>query len=375
MTAITTGLELELWVVDDAGRLCDGRHLADAHERITPEFVGPLLEVRTAPHDTDAGLRRDLQSVLEAALAAARADGKRLVPLGTPLSPVEASADDERGRLFEEIYGDGVESAKNCAGTHIHLEQAPTDAGVCDQLTLLTALDPALALVSSSPYYRGGRGVDSSRALAYRRACGRAFRPFCDIWPYPDSLAAWQARVDDAYELFLRFAADRGVSPERVKAAFSPEDTVLTPVRLRRHQPTVEWRAPDSALPGQLLRLASDVRDLVGHLETSSLEVGTTGVTDGRIGVPRFETVRDLGDRAIVDGLSDDLVRAYLRRMGFDPDAYRPITGQLDGPRDLSPATARRYRLEYATRLEADVRSLAGHRGPARPATGQTPYT
>lgn len=351
---ISTGVEMELWVVDERGALCDGHHLAEAHERVDPEFVDPLLEVRTEPHDSERDLRRDLRETLEAVLDAAGEDGKHLVPLGTPLTACEAPADSARGRLFEEIYGDGVVSAKNCAGTHVHFEQDD----VLDQLNLLTALDPALALVSSSPYYLGGRGADSSRAAAYRRNCGADFHRFCELWPYADSLDEWDGRVADAYDAFLDLAEGRGVDRARVETHFDPEDTVLNPVRLRQRQPTVEWRAPDTALPSQVLRLAGDVGELLTAPVTGAPTVGSVGVDDGSVGLPSFSTLREVSEAAIRDGLASDRVRTYLEGMGLDPGAYRPIAQQLYGPSVLEESTARDLRLEYARRLQADVRSL-----------------
>ena len=355
---ITTGVEMEVWVVDEQGRLTDGGALADAHERIEPEFVGPLLEMQTEPHDSVADLRRDLEEVLATALEAAAAADRRLVPLGTPLTGVDAPADGERGRLFETIYGDGVVPAKNCAGTHVHFEQ--TD--VVRQLNLLTALDPALALVSSSPYYRGERRQQSSRARAYRTGCGAAFRQFADLWSYAEGVDEWRARVDRAYEAFVRLAEERGVDAETVAANFEPENTVLNPVRLRRCQPTVEWRAPDSALPSQVLRLVADVRELVDRVETTPVEVGAPGPRYDRVGVPRFSELRDLSELAVERGLGARRVREYLRSFGLDPDAYRPIAEQIYGPAALSEATARELRLEYARRFREDVETLSADR-------------
>lgn len=351
---LTTGVELELWVVDENGCLCDGRRLADAHERIEPEFVAPLLEVRTEPQSSEVALRRDLEDVLGTAIRAARAADKRLVPLGTPLTEVDDAAPSERGRLFEEIYGDGVRAAKNCAGTHLHFERTETRR----QLNLLTALDPALALVSSSPYYCGERTRRSARAHAYRRDCGTAFAPYCDLWSYVDSVAEWEDRVDRAFGAFTSLAKERGVSASRVERAFTPEDAVLNPVRLRRCQPTVEWRAPDAALPSEVLSLAADVGGLVEQTEAKPVAVGDPGVYDDRIGVPAFDDLYDLSRVAVNFGLAPEPVRDYLERMGFDCSAYRPLSDRIGGTDAVSEARARELRLEQARRLEADVAGL-----------------
>ncbi|NIB99568.1 glutamate--cysteine ligase [Halobacterium sp. R2-5] len=351
---LTTGVELELWVVDQYGNLSDGRHVADAHDRIEPEFVPPLLEAQTEPRASEAALRRDLQEVLRAAIRKAEIRDQHLVPLGTPLTAAAADADTERGRLFERIYGDGVRSAKNCAGTHVHFEKGDP----LEQLNLLTAVDPALALVSTSPYYCGEGVRSSARAHAYRRKCGADFHEFCELWKYADSLGEWRRRVDDAYESFKALAAERGVSPGTVEEHFEPEDTVLNPVRLRECQPTVEWRAPDAALPSEVLQLATDVRRLVEETEDKPVEVGAPGVYDDHIGVPEYPTLCGLSRAAINFGLEPTPVREYLDRLGFDSSAYDPLSPKIAGPKQVSESEARRIRLEQATRFETDVATL-----------------
>lgn len=355
------GIEVEFWVVDERGRLTDADGLVDAHEHLYPEFVGPLVEVQTTPHESETALRRELQQTLETALEHAERAGKRLVPLGTPLTTAAPPATGERGEVFERIYGDGIESAKNCAGTHVHFEKE-SDA-VTRQLNVLTALDPAIALVSSSPYYLGERGAASSRAAAYRGECGAAFERYCDLWPYADSVPEWEGRVETAYERYRDLAAERGVDPDRVEDLFDPEDTVLNPVRLREELPTVEWRAPDAALPDQLIRLAFDVRRLVARAAENQVvrvdSVAESGLDDGAIRVPEFPELASLSEAAIRRGLDSPRVVDYLERLGFDTAAYAPLTREVRGPASLDEETARDLRLEYADRLRTDVETLA----------------
>lgn len=355
MCDVKTGVELELWVVDEQGRLCDAGAVADAHERVEREFVDPLVEVRTAPHETASGLRSDLEELLSAAVRVAGANGKHLVPMGTPLTASACRANCERGRLFEAIYGSGIASAKNCAGTHVHFEKGD----VLTQLNALTALDPALALVSSSPYYRGDRTATSARAQAYRTACGPAFRRYCDLWSYADGVEEWRSRVEAAYERFTAQAREKGVSTEAVERHFEPENTVLNPVRLQECQPTVEWRAPDATLPSQVLQLAVDVGSILADLEERSLEIGAPFPRGERGRLPAFPELRDLSRRAIRDGLASADVREYLEGFGFDLSAYEPISPLRSGPPTMDEPRARRVRLDQARRLREDLESLS----------------
>lgn len=355
---IKTGIELELWVTDRDGELADGRAITEAHPRIEGEFVPCLLEVKTHPHETEQGLREDLHALLRTAIDAAADHDRRLVPLGTPLTEAKMDATGRRGELFEAIYGDGVLAAKNCAGSHIHFET--TD--VCRQLNLLTALDPALALVSSSPYYRGERSQTCSRAVAYRSDCGTECQQFCQLLDYVDSVAEWEDRTDRLYAAFRDLARRRDVPDAAVREHFRADDAVLNPVRLQQTQPTVEWRAPDSTLPSHVVSLAVDVGSLVAQTESKPLEYGTPGVTDSSIDVPAFERLQELSRRGMERGSQAPAVRNYLEAMGFDVEKYAPLSRMIDGRSVLSERGGCRARLAQSVRLERDLSSLRdGH--------------
>jgi gamma-glutamyl:cysteine ligase YbdK (ATP-grasp superfamily) len=348
------GVESEYWVVDETGALRDGRELISAHECVEPEFVAAMVEVKTPPVESEFELRHTLQSTLRTVLAAADAAGLRLVPLGTPLADSSSPIVSERGRLLERIYGDGLKPATQCAGTHVHF-----DAGnVARQVNLLTALDPALALVSSSPYYAGEGRMSASRPHAYRSLCGEEFVRFRDLWEYTTDVEMWNERLDAAYEAFRALALDRGVTDREFRACFRPEDVITSPIRVRRDFPTVEWRAPDTALPSQIVKLTTDVSRLVTQTAVKPVEIGEPSVGPRRIRVPAFEDLTELTRAAIEDGLDSPAVWAYLERMSIDPREYRPIAAEIERRSSISVPEARRIRLEYADRLEDDVRTL-----------------
>ena len=356
------GIEIEYWVIDDRGDLCDGRDLTEVHDRVKPEFIPPLIEVQTSPVETRHALERELQEVLSVVLAEAEASDRQLVPLGTPLSRISPSVTNDRGELFEEIYGGGILSAKNSAGTHVHFEKG----SVVDQINLLTALDPAIALLSSSPYYCGRFHRNCSRAHAYRYDAGEEFLPYTDLWPYAESVEERRERVDRVHERFVDLAAEKGISRDRLEEHFSPPNTILTPVRLREELPTVEWRAPDSAPPSQVVQLAADVRLLVLLTEEMPVEIAEPetptdqfGVGSDRILVPDFETLEYLTKQAIRWGTDAPAVETYLQAMGFDLDRYDPLSMRIDQKRRIGKRDAREIRLEFAGMLARDVSQLA----------------
>jgi Glutamate-cysteine ligase family 2(GCS2) len=354
MEGMALGLEVEYWVIDGAGRLCAGEEVVAAHDRICHEFVAPMVEFETPPSDDLETVCRDLREVLEAGIEAATDADKHLVPLGTPLVSETMPAISERGRLLERLYGEGIEYAKHCAGTHVHFDKR----AVPDQLNLLTALDPVLALVASSPYYDGQRLAHSSRAYVYRYETGREFSRYRDLWEYTDSMNEWNTRLADTYEELRVLAAERGIDEATFERHIEPENSVLTPVRLRLGSPTVEWRAPDAALPSQLLALLEDVTTAVVDLDGRSLEIGEEPGIDGEtVTVPAFEELRDLTREAIVEGRTP-AVEAYLDAMGIDSGRYSPLSEEIAAGERIDHERARELRLEYAARLREDVAAL-----------------
>lgn len=348
------GLEIEYWVVNAAGELCAGEEIVASHDRISHEFVAPMIEFQTPPTNDLDRTRSDLREVLETALSVANRENKRLVPLGTPFVTESMSAISDRGKLLEQLYGEGLEYAKHCAGTHIHFDKR----AVADQLNLLTALDPMLSVVASSPYYDGERLAHSSRAYVYRYETGREFSRYRDLWEYTDSVTEWNARLDEAYEELRVLADERGVSRGGFEKHIEPENAVLTPVRLRLGSPTVEWRAPDTALPSQLLSLLADASRAVSSLEERTLTVGEEiGISDEVVMIPTFSDLRDLTREAITEGRTSN-VEAYLGSFGIDSQNYRPISEEITDPERIDHERACELRLEYAARLREDVASF-----------------
>jgi hypothetical protein len=86
---------------------------------------------------------------------------------------------------------------------------------------------------------------------------------------------------------------------------------------------------------------------------------GTPGLTEDTVVVSEFETALEHVDAAIEDGLESAPLRAYLDRMGFDTDAYAPVTRDLAGRGRVTRAEAREHRLDHAARLERDLQQVA----------------
>lgn len=363
-TAQTTGgsirrsIEVEYWVIDERGRLTQPGELVDAAPGAEREFVEPLLEIKTTPCETTGELREELFDRLRSVLERADALGKGLVPLATPLytnDPIE-DLPSERTRIQDRVVGEDFEYVRHCAGTHIHVEQQP--GREIAQLNALIALDPALALVNSSPYYDGGHLAAGARSKLYRWMAYESLDHQGQLWPYAENREEWARRLERRYGEFVTQAVVAGCDRATVESSFDPEGAVWTPVQIREEFSTVEWRSPDTALPSQVVGLVDDIVGVVERAADAPVRIGgdVGGVTDDEVVLPPFDVVREYVRASIRQGLSSKQVRSYLGRMGFDVSAWDPITDEIDTPGDLTVPEARELRLEYADRLAADVR-------------------
>ena len=350
-------IEVEYWVIDRKGGLVEPEGLTTDSEQREEEFVEPLFELKTTPCETMAELRAEFVERLDHALSEAADLGKALVPLGTPIDGGSIERlPGERSRIQRRVLGEDFEYAKHCAGTHVHFEQRDAT----EQLNALIALDPTLALLNSSPYFRGRRVAAGARAYVYRKKCYERFPKHGQLWDYVESVAEWNERLEHRFEEFERAAIESGVDGRSVEANFSPDDVVWTPVRLRTEFPTVEWRSPDAALPSEILRLAGEMNAVMETLPHRNVRIeGECGrVSDDRITLPEFDRVCEYVDRAIHDGLESRELRSYLDRMGFDVGSYRPISARIGGRSSIDRDEACELRLEYARELERDVERL-----------------
>ncbi len=349
-------IEVEYWVIDSEGRLTEPGSLVEASPGTEREFVKPLLEIKTTPCETTAQLQRELFARIEAVLQRADKLDKGLVPLGTPVACEEIEdIPNDRTRIQDCILGEDFDYVRHCAGTHIHVEQQPGKA--IDQLNTLIALDPALALVNSSPYYEGEPLARSARSELYRRRAYDDLAHQGELWRYVDDINEWNRRLGQRYEEFRSAAEDAGVDRQAFISHFEPSSAIWTPVQLRQRFDTVEWRSADTALPSQIVSLADDIAGIIERVPEMEVQIdGNRGhVSDESIVLPTFDSVLEYVEAAISDGLESEMVSSYLDRMGFSVEEYDPIAADIAGEDPVDPETARQFRLDYSQQLKQDV--------------------
>ncbi|MFB6158383.1 MAG: glutamate-cysteine ligase family protein [Candidatus Nanohalobium sp.] len=333
-----TGLELEFWVIDEKGELDYAKPVAERVYFASQEFSRSMIEIQTEPHEDVEELLKEAISKTEILAELAKKDGKRIVPLGTPLNSGKVEVyESERFQIEQEVIGHEVKHAGRTAGFHLHFEKED----VLRQLNTLTALDPLLALTNASPLYQGEKIAYGCRNKVYRhKACG-AFPEQRELWPYMDSITEWREKREELFEKFENEAEKKGIKPERFERFFQPENAVWTPVKLREDYPTVEWRAPDTTLLTEVIKLVKAVKPIVQKKKRSEL--------------PEFEKVKNLSEKAIDKGLRSGEVREYIEEMGVEHSKFSPLSQRLDLPEKVSREKAREVRLDVAERLTEDL--------------------
>lgn len=333
-----TGVELEYWVTDRDGNLCSSREIAEQFDFAEQEFVDPMLELISSPHADLDEMESELIEMVASAVNYAQENGYRIVPTGTPLYAGEIKIlQTERGRLQEKIVGENIQYAKRVAGTHFHFEQTEP----LNQLNRLTALDPLLGLMNSSPYDQGENIASSSRNQIYRFKCYSEFPRHGQLWEYADSMEEWQERMDKRFEEFKQAGIEAGTPGEKMDEYFSREDALWIPIRLREELGTVEWRSPDANRLSQVIRLLRDMKPLVKN----------------GFERPEFEKVEELSRKAILeDGVA---IKDYAEEIGIDTSRYRDLSGELKRGDSITREEARELRLEAADKLEEDLFQLS----------------
>jgi gamma-glutamyl:cysteine ligase YbdK (ATP-grasp superfamily) len=342
-------------VIDEEGRLVEPDGLTDVSPGVEREFVAPLLEIKTAPCSSGRELRREFYTKLRAVLERGEELDRKLVPLATPSNcGTIRDLPDERTRVQAELIGEEFEYVRHCAGTHIHVEQQPECT--VEQVNAFIALDPALALVNSSPYYQGEAIATGARSKLYRWLAYEGLPHQGRLWSYIDDRPEWDRRLERRYEEFVTAALDAGIDRQVVEAHFDPENAVWTPVQIRDEFDTVEWRSPDTAVPSQVLRIADQLVEIVEHLRTADVRIEgeTPQCGPEEVVLPEFAQVLTSVNTAVEDGLTEE-VQSYLDGLGFETDAYHPHAASVSGRGSLTGSEARQLRLDCAERLTEDV--------------------
>ncbi|MCD9154809.1 carboxylate-amine ligase [Aeromicrobium duanguangcaii] len=281
----TVGIEEELFVVDDEGRLVAGSEaVLRAHRRLEPgdeldhELFLQQVEIQTDAHADPDALHDDLLAQRSSAVSAARAAGLHLAAVPVDVLGGTEPAPTPKSRYEEMIsrYGEIARNGMTC-GMHIHVQVPDEDAvRVIDSLRPWTPILTALS--ANAPFFNGR---DTSHA-SWR---GHLW----DTWPTAGPVEAFGDHAT------YRAMVDGWIA----SGAALDEHMVYLDARPAESYPTVEVRVADVCTEvDDALLVAEVTRGLVATILSGGLDTGSW----------RLETLKAARWRARHDGLEGALL-------------------------------------------------------------------
>lgn len=316
---------------------------------ITNEFVLNMVEIVTAASDSPENVLKNY--VLDYLLfnSVARRESVTMVGLGslpvdyiphmTPKWAYYVQNSVLEGKLqtsWMMTKDTPLTPAGNCAGIHVHTEiETPPEylfssRELQDKFNLSLMLTPLIAF-ASSPYFFGKHSAHSMRGKQY-------FNTLYGNHPLNGGLPPVMNSSQEVL-LFFKQATDNwvkkgiavGLPEEDLSHLIRKKGANWNPVRWNRTWNTVELRAFDSDridldcakyiwataamkrsdLKGEALQCVPLSGELSFDLIRKSFRV-----EGGRVSILPTNAIRELFDRSILHGLRDDLVVAYLERLG-----------------------------------------------------------
>ncbi|CAM3237035.1 glutamate--cysteine ligase [Nocardioides dubius] len=230
------GVEEELLVVDhQSGRPLGvaGKVIARGDHDLTTEFKRQQLETDSPPRSSLDVLAADLRASRDVAIAAARAEGARVVASGTaPTETTSQVVPEDRYRAMVERYGITATEQLTC-GCHVHVAVDSDDEGAVALNGIRIWLPVLLALSANSPFWQGhDTRFASFRAQAMAR------------WPSSGPPDLFADGAD--YRATVQRMVETGVLMDVAMVYFD--------ARLSARYPTIEIRVAD---------VCPDVRDTV----------------------------------------------------------------------------------------------------------------
>lgn len=226
--------------------------------------------------------------------------------------------------------------AGNCAGIHIHTEvETPPEylfssRELQDKFNLSLMLTPMIAF-ASSPYFFGEHNANSMRGEKYYFDLYKNYPLNGGLPPVMTSSQEVLLYFKEATDFWVEKGISVGLPEEDLTHLIRKKGASWNPVRWNRTWNTIELRAFDSDridldcakfiwatsamkrtdLKGEALQCVP----LKGELSADLINQ-TFAVENGKVFILPTEAIRELFRRAITDGLRDDLVLSYLKRLG-----------------------------------------------------------
>jgi gamma-glutamyl:cysteine ligase YbdK (ATP-grasp superfamily) len=226
MSKVLYGPELELTVIDENGNLSNrASSLVSAvpDENVALEIVETMLEVHCKPSSSISILHDRLTETVSNIIHTGNKMGIRLAPCSTITADKELEVfNNNYYHAMLDVLGDsGRESLKHFMGTHVHIDIGHDKEEIMNQYTLATAMDPAFAFMSSTPFYFGKSEFKDYRLFYIRNQTFNQHAPLGKLVPYQTNFSDLENYFKKSYNwLHEKFGALPYPVPKVVDTAF-----------------------------------------------------------------------------------------------------------------------------------------------------------
>lgn len=316
---------------------------------VTNEFVTNIVEIVTAPSKSPQKILKDYILNYMMVNSVAHRESVSLTPLAALPMDYLPHLTPKRAYLVQNSILAGVKqeswtmdqasplrAAGNCTGIHVHAEIETTpeflfsNRELQDKFNLGLMLTPLIAF-ASSPYFFEKHEASSMRALRYYGNVYKDFPLNGGLPPVMNSSQDVLLYFREGIDYWVDKGVEAGLSLVEMKELTRAKGAHWNPVRWNRQWNTIELRCLDSDridldaakfiwIYGAMKRLdvsgeALRCVPLPSQELTPQLIERCFRVKGNEVSILSTESINELFQLAIADGLQDPLVEQYLQRL------------------------------------------------------------
>lgn len=326
------GLEVEFHLIDDTGFIVnDSKKILDdprCNELIVPEISQSMIEVISEPKSTISELAKSFTQQIQLTRTIANDYGLRLIPTSSVGYADLKKWPTVKFENKEKIMGvDKLNITLHVCGTHVHVDKSDH---IVKQHTVMTALDPLFALMSSTPFFNAQNTMNDYRVKVYRNGAYENFQAHGGLLPYVKTADELENRYVELYSKWI----EQCTLVNCDTSEYTKLNTCWGPIRFS--QKTIESRVSDANLTSYVFALASVFMGVNRQLELIKEENGSYFIQGKSL--PSFEKLKYFEQEGIANGIKNVELAQYLQHIisfakeGLDEDEkkfLRPFENML----------------------------------------------
>ncbi|MFC1753542.1 glutamate-cysteine ligase family protein [Thermoproteota archaeon] len=325
-SGIKIGLELEFQILDQDGNVCNAAPtiLSDPanNGNIVPEGSNSMIEVIAPPSDNLEEMASNFQTEVVNLVNIAEKYGFRLLPsstIGKDAKPEETGL--LRYASKKSVLGSARKNIEyHICGTHVHTDKLP-DELLATQYKVKTAMDPAFALMASTPFHAGKNSLEDHRVHIYRNVVFDDFPLQGQLLPHVNNFDEVLERQQATYDHWISLVQKKGFSGD----GFNVLNTCWGPVRCTEN--TIEARGADANLLSRVIALGAlykGVNEFIQQYTPNTVIAENlpaqelfTFIDGKTLRLPSFQQLKAFEKAGINKGIRDPQLNSYLSNVLF----------------------------------------------------------